>query len=476
MGGGRVPSGPTSPARPARSTETRRVRASLAALVAFVVVATLLSRARVIDFLGGDAGPVGPKGETSPVGPKGETGPVGPKGETGPAGPKGDTGPVGPKGDTGPVGPKGETGPVGPKGETGAKGAPATSIDLGSIVPTRTRHAPNLAWLCPLCACSPGKMCDAIHARAMRVITNFRAACALCPADSETAESVLESTKADVFLLDVAYPFASVETCGGTPVRTCVLCDNVTGVEPNCGVDNLGKMRDLRTLAARDAACRSNSNCAASVCSSPWHERDPCACIHAEQLTPVSWAECAAIVHRNRLTGAYASWAAAKQKEGMEYEYTAYARATMVVRYHGYVQGGTGFSPKDAVGMPLKLDDDIYKFPSPYNGQHDNRRACYDGADDCRPARFLLSELPAVRAALGDTSVAAAIAKFYASDADAAGHAAIKAVCRARGAGTTCGRLAPLPGKSSAEFGMLVMFAPITSEGTWIEPVVLFSV
>ncbi len=71
------------------------------------------------------------------------------------------------------------------------------------------------------------------------------------------------------------------------------------------------------------------------------------------------------------------------------------------------------------------------------------------------------------------TSVAAALATFY--DADA-GHAAIKAVCTARGAGTTCGGLASIPTKTSREFAMLVPFAPITSEGTWIAPVVLFSV
>jgi hypothetical protein len=47
---------------------------------------------------------------------------------------------------------------------------------------------------------------------------------------------------------------------------------------------------------------------------------------------------------------------------------------------------------------------------------------------------------------------------------------------RRRGAGTTRGGLASMPTKTSREFAMLVPFAPITSEGTWIEPVILLSV
>ena len=140
------------------------------------------------------------------------------------------------------------------KGDAGAK---------GHLVPKRTQHAPNLAWLCPMCNCAvpagPTWLCDAIHARATKIITNFHAACELC-AESETAESILESTRADVFFFDVGYPLHAVDTCGGKPVHSCVLCDNVTGVEPNCGVDNLGKMRDLRVTASRDLACRTGTH------------------------------------------------------------------------------------------------------------------------------------------------------------------------------------------------------------------------
>ncbi len=346
-------------------------------------------------------------------------------------------------------------------------GANAATFDIASIVPTKTHDAPNLAWLCPLCTCAPGRLCDAIHARATKVITNFRAACTLCPANSETAESVLESAMADIFLLDVAYPFLSVDTCSGTPVHACVLCDNVTGVIPNCGVDNMGKMRDLRTSAARDVACRSS-------------EREKCACIHAEELTPISWAECAAVVHRNReahasicissamyVSGDLVAVADDGQPDGRR---TQQARSKLV-RYHGFVSG-SGLTKRH-----LKLDGDTYTFPMVTWGApeyYGRIRACYDGG--CRPARLADSALDAARAVVEGTSVSAAIAKFYASDADAAGHAAIKAVCRARGAGTTCGFLAPIPGMSSMERGMLVPFAPITSEGTWIDPVVLFSV
>ena len=377
-----------------------------------------------------------------------------------PKGDKGDAGPAGAKGDKGDKGDKGPAGDKGDKGDT----------DFGGIVPTRTHQAPNLAWLCPLCTCSPGKLCDAIHARATKVIVNFRAACTLCPADSETAESILESTEADVFFLDVAYPFRSVDTCGaagGPPLHTCVLCDNVTGVEPNCGIDNLGKMRDLRVTAERDVDCRSG-------------RQAQCACVHAEELTPVSWAECAVIVQRNIDSVArkgVRAFVAYEDENAYNKLKEMYARAGLV-RYHGYVQQGPAgyFASNDAreVGMRLELDGDIHTFPRDLAGL---RRACSSYDDEsCRPARLLLRELPAAFAALGDTSVAAAIAKFYATDKDAAGHATIKAVCRARGAGTTCGGLSPLHAKTSREFAMLVPFAPITSDGTWLQPVVLFSV
>ena len=103
------------------------------------------------NFIKGDPGPQGPKGDTGlqgepgPIGPKGETGdagPIGPQGIQGPTGPtgdKGDTGlqgPQGPKGDTGPqgvpglqgeTGPKGEPGPQGPQGEPGPQGDPGTT-------------------------------------------------------------------------------------------------------------------------------------------------------------------------------------------------------------------------------------------------------------------------------------------------------------------------------------------------------------
>jgi hypothetical protein len=76
---------------------------------------------------------------------------------------------------------------------------------------------------------------------------------------------------------------------------------------------------------------------------------------------------------------------------------------------------------------------------------------------------------------IGNISVADAIAKFYSSDKDAAGHVAIKAVCAARGAGTTCGGLTSV-GQTSLERAMLVPFGPITRDGAWIAPVTLFSV
>jgi hypothetical protein len=82
---------------------------------------------------------------------------------------------------------------------------------------------------------------------------------------------------------------------------------------------------------------------------------------------------------------------------------------------------------------------------------------------------------------IGNISVADAIAKFYSADKDAAGHVAIKAVCAARGAGTTCGGITGLTsvghvGQTNLERAMLVPFGPITRDGAWIDPVTLFSV
>ena len=73
--------------------------------------------------LTGEAGPVGPKGDT------GEQGPAGPKGDTGDIGPQGPEGQVGPKGDTG------EQGTVGPKGDTGEQGPQGPEGQAGSGVP-----------------------------------------------------------------------------------------------------------------------------------------------------------------------------------------------------------------------------------------------------------------------------------------------------------------------------------------------------
>lgn len=315
-------------------------------------------------------------------------------------------------------------------GEKGTKGE-------CSIIPTRTHHAPNLAWLCPLCVCLPGKRCDAIHARATKLITNFHAACALCPADSDTADSILETTYAGVFFFDVGYPFRAIDTCGGVPVHTCVLCDNVTGIAPNCGVDNLGKMRDLHVTASRDMACRQNNNHA------------QCACIHAEELTPVSWSECAAIVDRNKHT--YASYSS--------YAHDTRLEATKLVRYLGYT-------------------------PSSGSGEfHGN--CVYQTNMACRPSRFLFPQattaetgLSLLMGTIGNISVADAIAKFYSADKDAAGHVAIKAVCASRGAGTTCGGITSVGhvGQTSLERAMLVPFGPITRDGAWIDPTTLFSV
>ena len=100
----------------------------------------------------------------------------------------------------------------------------------------------------------------------------------------------------------------------------------------------------------------------------------------------------------------------------------------------------------------------------------------YQDNQACRPARFSLSEQTAARDAVGNISVAAAIARFYNADKEAAGHVAVKTVCAARGAGTTCGGLVPRHVETKTERGMLVPFGPITSTGDWIEPVTLFSV
>ena len=110
------------------------------------------------------------------------------------------------------------------------------------IIPMRTERAPELAWLCPICKCGGSWICNAVHARARRLIVNFDASCTHCGPESETAESIIDKTAADLTIFDVAYPFRSVDTCSGYKV-TCVLCDNVTGVESNCGRDNVGKYR-----------------------------------------------------------------------------------------------------------------------------------------------------------------------------------------------------------------------------------------
>ena len=52
----------------------------------------------------------------------------------------------------------------------------------------------------------PTWLCDAIHARATKIITNFHAACELC-AESETVESIIESARADVFFFDAGFFF-----------------------------------------------------------------------------------------------------------------------------------------------------------------------------------------------------------------------------------------------------------------------------
>lgn len=79
---------------------------------------------------------------------------------------------------------------------------------FGTIVPTKTPDAPNLAWLCPLCTCTRNETasCRGVNARASKIIANFRSACSLCTSESETAETVLESTKADMFVFDVGRP------------------------------------------------------------------------------------------------------------------------------------------------------------------------------------------------------------------------------------------------------------------------------
>ena len=350
------------------------------------------------------------------------------------------------------------------KGDAGEKGAKGDAGKCEYLsIPTRTHHAPNLAWLCPLCVCLPGKRCEAIHARATKLITNFHAACALCPADSATADSIIETTEAHIFFFDVGYPFRAIDTCGGKPVHSCVLCDNVTGIAPNCGVDNLGKMRDLHVTASRDMACRQNNNHA------------QCACIHAEELTPVSWSECAAIVDRNKNT------------------YTEYRvnpdpqiEASKFVRYLGYTPSRSSgqFHANWFHDKCVKQTTQQCKFGRYSDGTYGE--SCVTLTNEaCRPSRFLFPQtttaetgLSLLMGTIGNISVADAISKFYSADKDAAGHVAIKAVCAARGAGTTCGGLTGLTsvGQTSLERAMLVPFGPITREGAWIDPVTLFSV
>ncbi len=61
----------------------------------------------VIEVMGSDLGPTGPKGATGPKGP------IGPRGERGASGPMGPGGQKGDRGERGPTGPKGERGPCG---------------------------------------------------------------------------------------------------------------------------------------------------------------------------------------------------------------------------------------------------------------------------------------------------------------------------------------------------------------------------
>jgi hypothetical protein len=201
-------------------------------------------------------------------------------------------------------------------------------------------------------------------------------------------------------------------------------------------------MRDFHVTSRRDMACRRN-------------DPSQCACIHAEELTPVSWSECVAIVHRNKHT--YASY--------NSYAHNTQLQESKFVRYLG--------------------GDKIEEY----------YQSCVKQTNQaCRPSRFLFPETTASETGLsllmgtiGNISVADAIAKFYSADNDAAGHAAIKAVCAARGAGTTCGGLTGITGLSgltgltfvgqtNLERAMLVPFGPITRDGAWIDPVTLFSV
>jgi hypothetical protein len=86
-----------------------------------------------------------------------------------------------------------------------------------------------------------------------------------------------------------------------------------------------------------------------------------------------------------------------------------------------------------------------------YKPEEFYKNCVYQTNQACRPSRFLFPETTTAEngrsllmGTIGNISIADAIAKFYSADKDAACHVAIKAVCAARGAGTTCGGLTGL--------------------------------
>jgi hypothetical protein len=90
-----------------------------------------------LEYLKGETGAAGPKGDTGADGAKGNQGDTGAAGAKGDKGDTGETGAAGPKGDTGAAGAKGDTGETGAKGdkgdtgETGAKGDKGDKGDTG---------------------------------------------------------------------------------------------------------------------------------------------------------------------------------------------------------------------------------------------------------------------------------------------------------------------------------------------------------
>jgi hypothetical protein len=227
----------------------------------------------------------------------------------------------------------------------------------------------------------------------------------------------------------------TVDTVGRKAITSCVLCgDRRPASRPNCGVDNLGKMRDLRVSASRDMAIDETNSRIGT-------------CVHAEELTRL-----VVRVRRHR-----------QPQQGK----TSYGLLTVT---RSITTDATA-----TVALPLQ--------PDPMNVMPLEPAAAGKCAGTsphkCRPEKGLLPAASTANDALGTLSVAAAMAKFTVSDKDAAGHAAIKAIFTARrwhGRTRRLGVERPSTASRSrpTDTGMLVTFAPITKEANWIKPVTCF--